>query len=154
MFESFVHLNFSRYSLDTLLACSRLSDSGEGVKEWRWCKRERRVKRGARRFLFLVCASILQTWLFWSLEQASTLPKDHSNTTMLTIPYLHVRVETHKNHTVSGGTYLFSPHMGVSPSLRDGHKWREKYYCKRAIKNKFIYKSRCYLVCINDLKVS
>ena len=46
MFESFAHLNFSRYSLGTLLACSWLSDSGEGVKEWGRCERERREKEG------------------------------------------------------------------------------------------------------------
>ena len=59
------------------------------------------MKRGARHFLFLVCASILQNRLFWGLEQASTLPKDHTSTTMLTIPYLHVRVEIpyHTAHT-------------------------------------------------------
>ena len=33
------------------------------------------------------------------------------------IPYL--RIENLKNHTLSGGTYLYSPYMGVPPPGRD-----------------------------------
>ena len=67
------------------------------------------------RFFFCLAARLRTTR--FGLYNLATLSKDNTGNTTpkggKMIPYL--RIGNLKNHTLSGGTYLYSPYMGVPP---------------------------------------